>query len=737
MSDNIPGALAFGLCLLVAACTHAEHRVTRPLEERANLVLEPAQVGADTRLVLHIGADQGGTRKLLLGPLAAGELRTFLALDPTSQGFALVELRLQGKGLVARLLADKAAVCRQSWEASEDVGPRLWRECRLKIPRDYPSAELTIRFEATSQAGLMMSSPLIVPARALVKPPVFVLLTDTVRRDVLHTYDPSRATGSALERLAHDSIVFDDLRTPSSWTRTSVASLLTGVLPGRHKVYDRVDVLGATLPTLQSFLQRAGYVTTAWSTNPNVLPMWGFARGFDRFVDVGSHAWAKNKADSNEVFTLVEKALLADPALPNMFYIHLMDAHSPYTPPAELLATVKGDGSLLGKFPVTVSQPDEAEVWFSYQRYVAEIRDLDEQIGAFVDFLKGSGLYEGSLILVVADHGEEFLDHYGVHHGKTLYDEVIRAPAFLKLPSERFAGTHLTGAAELTDMFPTIADALGLAAPSGLEGRSALEFSDRPRPQVSELILDGHRLGALTFEGWKLIVDYAGGHKRLFDLRKDPRERRDRASKEPERVRKLGRMLDTLTARHRPGWHLRACGCGDRRHLGLRLTARGGTPRSVSLEGDDTIKPMGERGYSVDLDLNPTVARREVLGALIEVPVFDEDEVVVEPAGAHVAVAAASASPTSAVLEYALGTGGVTRTRDELRLDGLREKARVAESRPIDCRPGPSAKGAKKNAGAPCTPFVRIWYVGEPQSLPATAVDPSVAERLRALGYVW
>ncbi len=738
MSRVAGAGLACSLCFLLPACTHVDNRVTRPLESRANLILEPAQVGTDTRLVLHISANERGIRRLRLGRLAAGELRTFLAVEPASQGFALAELRLQGQGLVARLLADEPALCRQSWNPPSDS--QLWRECRLKIPRDYPSAELTIRFEASAQTGLMLSSPVIVPARASVRPPVFVLLIDSVRRDVLRSFDPSRLTGKALDRLARDSIVFDDLRTPSSSTRTSVASLMTGVLPGRHKVYDRLDVLSSKLPTLQSFLQHAGYYTTAWSTDPNILPLWGFARGFDRFVDVGLYAWAKNKADSNEVFTLVKKAVLADPALPGMFYIHLMDAHSPYAPPAKLLAAVKGDASLLGKFPLAIGQPDVAEVWFSYQRYVAEVRDLDDQIGAFVDFLKGSGLYDGSLILVVADHGEEFLDHYGVHHGKTLYDEVIRAPAFLKLPSERFAGTHLTGATELTDMFPTIAEALGLAAPEGLQGRSAFAFSDQLRPQLAELILDGHRLGAVTFEGWKLIVDYADGRKRLFDLGKDPGELHDRASREPDRVRKLGAMLDVLTFRHRPGWHLRACGCGDRRRLSLHLTAHGGTPRSVSLEAGDTINAVGDDGYDIDLDLKPTPARREALGALIAVPVFDEDEFMVGSGTArsgnarsgnakalHVSLAAQG---SDLALDYAVGTGNVEQIRGPLSLDGLRESARVAGSRPPDCRPGGPAEPT-------CSPFVRIWYVDAPESLPAAAVDPAVAERLRALGYAW
>jgi len=722
------------------ACSQPQYDLRRPFEESGDFAVEYGQVGDTTRPFVRFRAGGGGAKEIALGPVHRGFLRTQLALDPGADGAASAEVELRGEGLLAKLLGDEAGICRHRWLPAEER--RRWEECLLPIRRDYGNATLRIRFDGPEDAALRVSSPVLVAAAAPPKPNVFVIVLDTARADVFTTFNDRVPIGARLDALARDAIVFDDLRAPSSWTRTSVATLITGLSPTRHQVFDRLHLLSPRLPTLQSHLRSNGYLTLAWSTNPNILPIWGFARAFDVFADAGVQDWKRNKADASGVFERVRASVEANRGQASLYYLHFMDPHHPYLPPEDHLREVKGLSQRRPEiFPGSLfSGKRAAKVRGEYQRYLAEIRDFDAQIGSFFDFLKEAGLYEDSLILVVSDHGEEFLEHGDLYHGQNLYEESLRVPGFLKLPGNERAGTRIARPVGLVDLLPTISGQLGLAAPPGVEGSDVLDSEGSELPRVAQLVLDDRRLAAVKHRGWKLIVDYRAGGVELYDLVGDPAEQRNLAEEQTEKVSELRVLLDRMTAIHAEGWHFRGCGCGNRHTLRLQIRAAGVGIDSVGLEDGDAVVPRtGNEGFDVAFELAPTIRQQERFGHAINVVLRDEDEISLQRHDPDEAEAPVSIRPGAAEgLSFALGNGERRHLGDWLDLSDLVDAAQLEVGEPADCRP-PTPAPAKSSGSEPetCEPYVRIWYVAPPRAVSESTVDPSISERLKALGYTW
>jgi arylsulfatase A-like enzyme len=268
----------------------------------------------------------------------------------------------------------------------DDVSPG-WRECSIEVREPTRDAWLELTLHGPRNAEALVASPILVSRAAGARPSVFLVLIDTVRFDRLGTFNPGIRVGTFLDRLAMDGIVFEELRSSSSWTRPAVATLWTG-LSLAHKTLGRSDVLASDVLTLPEILQENGYETVAWSTNPNVLPIWGFAQGFDAFFDVGAFKWVTDKTDARAVLDLVKSALETHPRAPVFYYIHVIDAHWPYLPDKLHLQAVAADQSLKHTFPAADSSYDRRpEVELEYEQYLAEILDMDEAIGELLERL--------------------------------------------------------------------------------------------------------------------------------------------------------------------------------------------------------------------------------------------------------------------------------------------------------------------------------------------------------------
>jgi arylsulfatase A-like enzyme len=201
-----------------------------------------------------------------------------------------------------------------------------------------------------------------------------------------------------------------------------------------------------------------------------------------------------------------------------------------------------GDGS--GVTGVGTTSPDIArlrsgEIRLSAEEkeavhdlYRAEIRSVDDAVGQVLATLDRNGLGDRTLVLVVGDHGEEFWEHGGVEHGRTVYDEVARVPLILRWPGHLAAGERIGALVRITDVAPTILDLLGLAAPSGRDGETLLPLlrGEEQAPRVAlieNLLFAEERVGMRTAD--RKYVRWEDGREEVYDLSADPQERIDLA----------------------------------------------------------------------------------------------------------------------------------------------------------------------------------------------------------------
>ena len=243
-------------------------------------------------------------------------------------------------------------------------------------------------------------------------------------------------------------------------------------------------------------------------------------------------------------------------------YLHYMEPHHPYTPPARFrpptpdgIRTHVADGHL-DQWEHEVLSPEgltlpEPEVRYLRALYDGEVRAWDDAFAGLLRDLDALGRRADTIVVVTADHGEEFLGHGRLMHGTHLFDEVLHVPLVIVGPGIRRGGVDTL--AQGIDFFPTVAALLGLTPPAGLPGHDLL--ADRTdHPVVSETrngrLADGTgtALVSLRTRDWKLIQAPSLGRSSLFDLAHDPAERNDRFATAPEAATLTAELAALLAA---------------------------------------------------------------------------------------------------------------------------------------------------------------------------------------------
>lgn len=377
-------------------------------------------------------------------------------------------------------------------------------------------------------------------------PNVLLITVDTLRADLGGAETP------ALNALFERSVVFDQGRAPTSWTLPSLASVMTGVYPSTHGCEDMRSRLDDSFSTLAERLSAAGYATSAVASHLFLRPDFGLAQGFDTYnTDLVKNLMKSHEAISSPGVTKRALAWLdahsaADDGAPFLLWAHYFDPH-------EVYHAHKAFVELYG----------EAE---EFDRYRGEVAFTDLWIGRLLAGLKQRGLDENTIVVLVADHGEEFREHGNLRHGHTLYDELIRVPFVVHVPGAaglfggRIAPTELATAASSVDLLPTLLELCDVGyGGDDLAGQSLVpallgqpEAVDAPRPILAEVSLRaGKAADALMFDGWKLIVHRDGprvGAAELYDLANDPGETNDLAKVELMRVANYRDLLASLLA---------------------------------------------------------------------------------------------------------------------------------------------------------------------------------------------
>lgn len=539
---------------------------------------------ANTSVVLR-----GGSRALTLGCALIILIATTTRLRRFAAPWATALLLVVPVALVCdifhqRTFTIKAAVSATAvllilglaWLAKGDRA--MWR----LLPLFAISACATLAGMALHVPSPRHDAPTAAPPRQAA-PNIVIIVMDTVRADHTSLYGYARNTTPFLRSFAAGATLFRHAYAPGNMTLSSHASLFTGQYPSSHGAHYDDDwefgrPLSASTPTLAETLSARGYSTASVASNYGYLGTgFGLDRGFQYhdarppdmpFGFPWAHylRWPVAIATGSVVALPLRTRLFTRGAeqinesaffwlassvrrgRPFFLFVNYMDAHSPCIPPppfdhafartmyrypVNIVLQLIGD-MIKGKLRVTDDQRHEI-----IDRYDSSLAYIDHSIGALVARLQSLGIYDNTLLVITADHGESFGEHGAISHGWNLYEEEIRIPLLIKAPGQRDARVE-TGMISLVDIWklvggspPSAAQVIGESFP--MRGAWSHDAFRRPGRAV------------ITQES--KFIENVHMPPELYDLTTDLAEVRNLAARAPDRVAESRKALEEWRAR--------------------------------------------------------------------------------------------------------------------------------------------------------------------------------------------
>ncbi len=405
---------------------------------------------------------------------------------------------------------------------------------------------------------------------------VVILMVDKLRRDHLGCYGYERATSPFIDEMARKGIKFNNALTQCSWTLPSVATVFTGRYPTVHGAMTKTDEMPSSWITMAEAFRNNGYSTAAFVTNPYLKKIYNLDQGFDTYDDeflkrtflglaientpylhviFQSASYSKNllksllglpvqqswleefdrwwssKLNAENVNRRVLRWVKKNREHPFFLYVHYIDVHGPYY---ERRPFVKGESPEHNE----ESNPQDESARYVNQQvnlYDGAIRYVDEQIKWLMQAFKEAGVYDNSLIILTSDHGEEFLEHGGLHHGGTLYEEQLEIPLLIFPSGIVRESREVDPPVGLIDLFPTLNEWLSLGLP--VQGRAislkkAILDADDSQLKArtllfSETDLEDSIRSVLFQNRWKYIENNSKDTRELYDLADDPAEKKN------------------------------------------------------------------------------------------------------------------------------------------------------------------------------------------------------------------
>jgi len=423
--------------------------------------------------------------------------------------------------------------------------------------------------------------------KAGARPPNILLVTvDTLRADHLSAWGYGRATSPNLDRLAGEGLRFDQAQ--SQWPKTgpSFASILTSTYPKDNGIVRQIGIpLPCTFTMLAEVLQRNGYTTHAVVANGAVGREFYFDQGFETFLESwklpppAAPTAGSDGGDPNGAENVTRLALAAagkmDPAKPWFLWVHYLDPHAPYIPPAPYQARFQNDTMFDGRIQVPVSNrrkqelagigkgqviDGETRLAFYVARYDAEISYVDHEIGKLLAGLGEKKLLGDTLTAFTSDHGESLGEHgYYFNHGRFAFQTCLHVPLILHWPGRLKPGVD-RAPVQLLHLAPTLLAAAGVELPEGrwAQGQSLWPRVAAPPAPEANTVISFSEGGTASNRAWirvvrdqrftlhfsphKLEQSWIGGEGKpwsLFDLNADPGETKNVADLHPADVERL------------------------------------------------------------------------------------------------------------------------------------------------------------------------------------------------------
>jgi len=380
------------------------------------------------------------------------------------------------------------------------------------------------------------------------RPNIIIICFDGLRADHLGCYGYHGPVSPYIDEFAKENVLFKKAFSQSNWTLPSVASIFTGLYPTAHGAHKNpflkgsiVQKLSSNRKTLAEILKEIGYRTGAFGCIGYLDRSFGLNRGFDVYVghrlNPISTFMGKGKRLKHSIKEFLSWLKLSNSGRPLFSYFHCWDTHEPFIGHRRFLKEMKIKyrgklypmrsyfsymlsslfvrnrfknlnwvyANLINKGEITLEASDVA---FIKALYDAEIRFVDRSFGMFIKELKKKGIYENSLIILLADHGNEFYEQYKIGHGDSLYNEALHVPLIIKFPeTEGLKNIIVDEYVELIDIMPTLLEYLSVETSLPLQGKSLLSLVKGAPPKQVKVFFENVGLfrHAMICNGWKLI----------------------------------------------------------------------------------------------------------------------------------------------------------------------------------------------------------------------------------------
>jgi arylsulfatase len=375
------------------------------------------------------------------------------------------------------------------------------------------------------------------------------IVVDTLRADHVGAYGYERDTLPALRPLIENGTLFERVYVTQTETTPSIGSMLTGLQPWKHGVQALYTSLHPDNVTLAEMLRERGYQTAAFVSSFVMSRRFsGLDQGFDVYDDfVEDRERFRENFERRAAGTLglarvwLEKR---DPRRPFFLFVHLIDPHGPYDPPSPFDARFRSVDKIpiAGVIPAYQAFPGQTDLNFYRDRYDGEVAYLSEQLRGFLDFLRQEQLFDPTLMLFIADHGESLGEH-GIYfeHGWDTHEEVARVPFIVKPPAGRGArGSRVAPPVSAVDLLPTTLEMLGLPQLPGLDGRSLARALNGAALEPREVFVQSRRREQqwARVDGTRktMLVESEGKTDWFsYDLGSDPTEKTFLSATAPER----------------------------------------------------------------------------------------------------------------------------------------------------------------------------------------------------------
>jgi arylsulfatase A-like enzyme/uncharacterized membrane protein YbhN (UPF0104 family) len=458
------------------------------------------------------------------------------------------------------------------------VGPRLFRGRMGELLRT-PTVLVSlfgVTIAGAASAYMLAApgerqTPPAVPAELADRPNVILVMVDTLRADYLSCYGGPVATPGICS-LAEDGGSRFDGFAHASWTKPATATLLSSLLPTSHGVMSKPAALPQDVELISEVMRGNGYASGGIVSNINLAASFGFEQGYDEYHYLGpDYLFGANESSSKlilyqiarRVFFKIKPGLRVGDFYQSaetvngvafdflerhqdsrfFLFLHYMDPHDPYF-------THPWDGKGIAR--ASNQHPEAALAEDMKRLYKGEIEYLDGEFTRFLDKLKQLGLWENTVIALVADHGEEFYEHEGWWHGTTLFEEQIHVPFLVKW-SKHGGLEGGEGLARMLDVAPTLIGRTGARIPAAMQGVDLVEKLDS-RSEVERMVYaeedhEGNVLRAVRTESWKWIQANEGNPRglpseALYHMGEDRAETENLAESTAWVVQELARHAD-------------------------------------------------------------------------------------------------------------------------------------------------------------------------------------------------